>query len=413
MNNITEQFDPSALTGIVSDNALAISWCAIDETTQQHSSELYWRWRKVFEQDKTARIIEHPDYVLNDADLSSTNTGWLGFCSEGEHDIAVAVLVPKVINTRNAGSMGLHWNLQGYRLVGDRILGDQQEETLNLLAEAVPEKLQSEINCDFLLIEDLEENSTFWNAIQRTSGRGCHIFSPTSIQKRYSLELPETAEAYWGSFTSKTRGKLRRRRKSLQKAGEVALHVYESVKDITDFLEQAHQVSLKTWQTHQLGLRIKNDEQELKLFTFLSEHDAFRSFVLTLDDKPVAFIVGNQYNGTFHHEEIGYDADLRKLSPGQVLLGMVIDEFYSHNRPAAIDFGLGDAEYKQIMSNRETQSGTLWLMPRRLKMRSTLNWLKLSLFFRHSAKRLLKSTGLFTRLKKLLRKPVSGQKGGA
>ena len=417
MNNMTQNIH-SAQPVSGNDDAvtthaqLTATWCVIDEATQKHTSELYWRWRKIFEHDQSARIIEHPDYVLADVDATENRSGHLCFCSQGENDIAAAVLMPKTIDTRNAGGIGISWKLHGYRLVGDRILGDQHVEILNLLVKSVAMKMQSRSDSDFLLIEDLEENSNLWNAIHGTAATGCQTFSPTNIQQRFSIQLPASAEEYWKSFPSKKRYNLRRERKIFHNAGHVTLHSYTTVESVADFLAQAHQVSLNTWQTRQLGLRIGNDEQELKLFTFLAEQGAFRSFVLSLDDKPVAFVVGNQYNGTYHYEEVGYDADYAKLSPGQVLLGMVIDELYTQTTPTCFDFGLGDAKYKKMMSNQQTCSGTVWLVPSRFKVKATLAWLKLCLFLRRTAKQILKSTGLFRRMKQLLRKTASRQQGG-
>ncbi|VAX36132.1 hypothetical protein MNBD_PLANCTO02-2928 [hydrothermal vent metagenome] len=388
-----------------------ISSFEIDAETIAHRSELYQIWKTLFENDRSAKIIEHPDYLLLELEQylrknSSLPPAFVLLYQQEGKPIAAAVLIPKEINTKRAGAFLYTPRLQGYRLAGDRLLGEESVESTQKLFSEIHHILQKQ-KSHFLLIEDLEKESSLREVAQQL--QGCQLFSPTGLQERLRLELPPTLEEYWKTFSSKRRYNLKRERKILEKKGAVTLKRIDSVEQVACFLEDAHQVSLKSWQTRQLGLRVGTSDADLQTYTFLASAGALRSYLLYLDNEPIAFMIGHQYNGVFHYEEVGFDSDYAKFSPGKALLVAGLEDIYSENKPTWFDFGLGDADYKRQMSNHHSQSGMLWIVPAGFKNRIVMRWLKTCRAMKCIARNLLQSTGLFRRLRQIIRRSKGGK----
>ena len=90
-----------------------------------------------------------------------------------------------------------------------------------------------------------------------------------------------------------------------------------------------------------------------------------RAYVLYVQNTPWAFWIGNLYDGTFHSDFMGYDPNLRKHSPGMFLLVKVIEDFCNRRgcgeQVSKIDFGLGDAQYKEVLGNLEWNDASLYI----------------------------------------------------
>src|SRR5207245_2888650 len=77
-----------------------------------------------------------------------------------------------------------------------------------------------------------------------------------------------------------------------------------------------------------------------------------------------AFWIGSVYAGTFHGEFTGYDPSYADYSPGMFLTLRIIEGLCSKDSGESvteIDFGLGDAQYKQVLGNRQWLDATVYL----------------------------------------------------
>ena len=157
-------------------------------------------------------------------------------------------------------------------------------------------------------------------------------------------------------------------------------------------------------QTQYLGLRVQNDDAELKLLTFLATQQALRCYLLFKDETPVTFFIGHQFNGCFHLDEIGYDRAFAKHSPGQVLFLKILDDLLAHNTPDWLDFGGGDAQYKRTFSNHASRSGNMLLVPHSFRARTKLGYLKLCHALKIAARSILEKSGLKTKVRQFIRR---------
>ena len=379
----------------------------IDESFFAHVSGEYWAWRELVERDDAAVITQHPDVVLTDLRFSREpqhRSPVLVTCQRGGPRIAAAVLVPKSIAGEKR--FGPAWNLQGFRLAGNRIIGDQSPESQQAVLSAIRDHMTA-TRADFLLAEDVESDDTLIAAGEHPCV-GLKTFHPAPPQRRHRIQLPDSLDEYWQKFNSKSRNTLRRKVKQF---GECRLERITNTDQVSDFLEHAQTVARNSWQSDLLGLRIHNDDCELQLFTELASLNALRCYLLWKDDAPVSFCIGTQHNGVFHYEEVGYHRDFSRKSPGQVLVIKMLEDMFAHDPPSIFDFGGGDAEYKRQFGNAIGESGHIWLLRPGLRSRLIVNYLGGRRLLSVTLRSVRDRTGMLERVRQWTRKGLKRSSG--
>lgn len=386
---------------------VAFHW--LDEADRQHVSPQYWQWCELFERDPTARVAQHPDHLF--AELGATtiaddrlddrasSAAVLCRAVAGTQPVALGVLVPKRLSLRQAGGFVPNISLSGYRLAGNRFLGNADEAlTRQMLAACA--NFSAEQKTTFLLIEDLERHDPLFAAAESLTELGFRVFSPTGLQERLKIEFPANPADYWAKFSSKTRNTFKRKQK---KIGTTRLERVTHPDQVAEFLATAHAISRRTWQSEKLGLRIHNNHAELRLFTVLAMHGWLRSYLLFVDGQPAAFLIGTQHLGLFSYEEVGYDRDLADRSPGQVLLLQVLDDLCRHDPPRVFDFGGGAADYKQLFATTSSTSGNVWLVAPGLRSQACLTYLRGCRWLDRTARAVIQKIGATTLLRQWIR----------
>ena len=354
----------------------------INDAVRNHTSEVYWDWRKSFESDPRATPLQHPDLVLSELETTSgesTQKPVLVRGGIGRGKNGCAILIPKTIRTSQLGGVGPDWKLQGLRLAGGRILGNAESAELQNSILKTAASYATKSSADFLLIEDLDESTPLFDAVYDHSAHECLLFVTHDFQRRHYIDFPATEAQYADSISNHSRKLFRR---ALKKCPNAHLERITAVNQIPDFLDTAHEISRHSWQSNQFGMRIRNDEKELRLLTSLAVNGLLRSYVFRIDGIPVAFAVGNQHGHSFRYEETAFNPEFRQFSPGRTMLQLIIEDLLRHDSPKTFDFGFGDAEYKQQFANRESRSGTLWLVPPGLRARLALAHLNVCRQFR-------------------------------
>lgn len=391
---------PDSATSIATNGPAVIP---IDEATTRHLSQTYWDWQAAFDRDPSASPLQHPDFVLAELSANRTPThldAALVRETCPNEQSTLGVLIPKSIRTSQVGGVGPAWRLNGYRLAGGHFLGAQAtpEQIDRLLRLAISHA--SDTKADFLLIEDLDVSSQLYRSVQEQASRGSELFVSHDFQPRRYIDFPVEPADYWKTFSSRSLSKFRR---NLKKFGQTQLERVTELDQIPEFLQSAHEISQQSWQSRQFGLRIRNDDAELRQLSALAQHGLLRSYLWRVEGKPAAFAVCNQHGGCFRYEEIAFRAEFSQFSPGRTMLHQIVDDLLRHNPPQSLDFGGGDAEYKQQFANRESRSGTVWLVPSTWHARWSVSYLKACRRVRHVARTLIKSSGLGTKARQWVR----------
>ncbi|WP_298867077.1 GNAT family N-acetyltransferase [uncultured Gimesia sp.] len=392
---------------------LQIRFDTLDIALQQPVSKIYQSWKQLFENDPNSNIYQNPDHLVHCiSDLQESHTGQSGYlmlCIQNEKTIAAGILLPKSHNSKCLRKLGLTRFFQGYYLCGNRFLIDpefEEDETLqNDLLKSLLSFCQNQ-KAAFLLLDDLLLDQPLNRSIPGIND-GFLSFSQSGYQNRNLIHFTDNPADYWNQFRSKSRTKHRRR---LRQNSEMHLVRITEPDQVVEFLENAHQISVNTWQTQRFGLRIKNAQSELDELTSLAINNQLRSYLLMKGDQPVAFKLGYQHKGTFRDLEFGFDLNYAQTSPGEALLLLIFEDLIQHNTPAIYDFGEGDGEYKQRYSSEITQSRSLMLLPPTLKNRCLLSYLYTSRSMSQLLRKTLKATGIHTAVRQIFRYGKIGSK---
>lgn len=355
-----------------------------DVTAWQDSAH---RWGTTFQQ-----LPEYARLHLLRPEVPRTLAGFWMSSPEGQ-----AVLLPKRLPVGRSIA-AIAGGMSGYWLAGNGVFGPVAEQVLVPAIQSAAEIVRQE-RAAFLLLEDVDIDSPIDLAARALMQEGWTLFTPTGWQPRWRIHLPPTADEYWSKFNSKRRGNLRRQQRKL--GGEVLR--FTDADRVDEFLALAHTVSLKTWQTRTIGLRVGNTEFEREAYRLAASENRFRSYVLVKDGQPISFAIGTTAESRFHLEEIGYDPAFSEWSPGMTLLCHMLDDFYRDQPPRLFDFGGGDAAYKRTLANSESRSATLWLIAPGWRRQGAMRLFQWVRSFLKSSHRLLGEGDFRARLRRMLR----------
>ncbi|MDB5385248.1 MAG: hypothetical protein JWM11_894 [Planctomycetaceae bacterium] len=354
-------------------------------------------WQELFERDAAATIFQHPEYAICElGHLPKSKLPCLMLLARHQGRlVGFGALVPKVSRSTHVGGVGPSMKIHGYRLVGNRFLGGSHSTVEQSLLEAAMREVRKR-GARFLLIEDLDQSASLFEKSKSLEQRGFRVYSPTGMQVRLKIQLPKTYAEYWSKFSGKTRSTFRRQEKRL---GDFRVVYSNSVEHVADFLRDANQISVNTWQTEQFGLRIRNDQFELAQFTFFANQGALRSYLLYLGDLPVTFVVGMQFRGVFRYDEVGFDRKYHSVAPGKILLIKLLEDLFAHDTPQWFDFGMGDADYKRVFANHESTAGNVWILPPGLRSQCLVAFLNGSRKIRQLGRSMTQALGWYTRMR--------------
>jgi CelD/BcsL family acetyltransferase involved in cellulose biosynthesis len=124
-----------------------------------------------------------------------------------------------------------------------------------------------------------------------------------------------------------------------------------------------------------------------------------RMYVLYLNGKPSAYWWGVVYGETFHSCALGYDPEFHNYSPGSYLLTKGLESLCQQG-VKELDFGLGDARYKQQFGDNNYKEATISLFAQTLQGISLNCILSLNNVMTLIAKRILKRFKIIETLKK-------------
>lgn len=184
------------------------------------------------------------------------------------------------------------------------------------------------------------------------------------------IDMPPTLDAYLDDLGKRSKKSLAYSRRRLLRdfADDVEVTCFEQEQDAERFLDHASEISKKTYQWHLLGLGLRDREDLEARLRFAASKSWLRSYVLYCSGRPVAFMLGYQYNGCFYYTDVGFDPDYGQWSVGSVLQIEVIEDLYNRgNRPELFDFSTGFGDHKARFGNREQKEGNLLLLPRTLR----------------------------------------------
>jgi hypothetical protein len=294
-------------------------------------------------------------------------------------------------------------------IIHEGILGQLDEQG----AQEVVQQLWSMLaagDADAIDFHYLCEDSLLLRALHQ---RGPRVFCEKTPRwsTHREMNLP-TQGGLLETLRGKHRTHLRKRAKELDDAfaGRIDWRWLTHVDDVTSLCARLERVATTTYQRG-LGAGFYDNEEFRKRLQLFASRGQLRVQLLEIDGQARAFWFGFVYKDAFHSAETGYDPDLRDHEVGTLMFVRMVDEL-AREGVRRLDFGLGDAHYKERFGHRTWRETSVWLFAPTLKGAALMVYVRLLATVDQAARRLVDRLGLRDRIKNAWRrsrsKPVPG-----
>lgn len=286
------------------------------------------------------------------------------------------------------------------------LLGCCDPRTSAVLVRALRVAIQR-LDVDCIYFSTLRVGTALYSDLGdcRTALRICE---PLVVRRHRAMTLPSTLDGMWSRLSAKVRKNLRRQARVIEEAYGSSLWVstFHKAQDLDTMIADVEHVARKTYQ-RALHVGFTDDPWTRRRMQLCAEEGWLKAYVLYVKGEPVAFWIGTLFHGTFHSNFMGYDPSLAHLSIGMYLIVKVLETMcQSHSEGARIeriDFGLGDAQYKEVLGDCEWRESSFSCYTDRWRSK-WLYWAeRIILFGDHKARLALERLGKFDSIKKFWR----------
>lgn len=196
-------------------------------------------------------------------------------------------------------------------------------------------------------------------------------------ERLYCVDIEGDFEKYLARWSSKSRYNLRRSVKKLQERNPKGLlEIADKPGQMDAFLREAAAISRTTYQSRLLQSGLGYDERSVRAMEELAERGDARGYLLRDGDQAIAFAWCSGSGDRLTYDVIGYREESAALSPGSVLLYLIVEDLFRLGRFKVFDFGVGEASYKQMFATRALDFADAYLFRPlwRHCLRAWLHW---------------------------------------
>jgi hypothetical protein len=284
-------------------------------------------------------------------------------------------------------------------------LGAESPENCVALVSQILESLKNG-EADIAVLKGVRPGSPLFETALHVPGALVRDHFPaTQLHRR--MKMHESVQEFQQSLSGVDRREQKRRAKKLLQefSNDVRIECLSRPADLDRMFRDVDEVARKTYQRG-LGAGFVDTPNLRQLIKLWAERDRLRAYVLYAAGKPCAFWIGTLYGSTFHGDFMAFDPALGKCAPGMYLLMRTIEGLYADQqdcRVTDIDWGHGDAEYKEMLGNQSWEEATISIFAPTVRGVS-LNALRSPvILFDRYARRVLERTRLLPRIKKAWR----------
>ena len=373
------------------------SSCLLSETDDfdvanvDHSLDQDPRWLATFVQDDDKRLER---FVLEQSGVP------IGSATFFIHPSALRIAISD-------------WSLYGravkrYTLFAqplfDEIAVTDHCASLMALFEQISKRLKAD---EVIFLQSVIDGSPLSKVLSGDSplSRKYHILEYGERYRHRYIDFTGDYNHYLSQLSASTRSDLKRTQKRFiaKVNGQYQTVCYQNVNEVGAFLDAAMAVSALTYQYKLLGAGLRDRAILEKRFTTTANLGWFRSYVLFVNQQPIAFQVGHLYQGCYNAQEIGYDPDWAKLQVGIFLHTEIVSDLLANpNLVKRFDFGNDDNTHKQRLSNADRVEKYVYLIPRHWRNDLIVHAMRAINSISTLAGRFLKRYGLRKRVRQLL-----------
>ncbi|HZW93532.1 MAG TPA: GNAT family N-acetyltransferase [Candidatus Eremiobacteraceae bacterium] len=316
-----------------------------------------------------------------------------------------AMLVGRLEHTRLRSKIG-YLNLAGISsraliFAYGSLLGDASVQNCNDFMQSVLSALRDG-EADLALFDHLRVGSFLHERALVASGVATRDHLATA-ETHFVMSLPGDIKDVYAGLSGNHRSDLKRKAKKLMAdhQGSVKVLCYREPSELEGWMQQVEEIAKKTYQRG-LGVGFQNDEETRRRLLLCAEKGWLRAYILHVGGTPCAFWIGTVYHGRFCSDYLAFDPAFSQYSPGTFLLMKVVEEFCAEG-VKGIDFGFGEARYKEQFGNNPLTESSVFLFsptPKGILLNATRTSAGL---MDKAAKKLLEGTNLLPRIKKVWR----------
>ncbi|MBN1129338.1 MAG: GNAT family N-acetyltransferase [Chitinispirillaceae bacterium] len=285
-------------------------------------------------------------------------------------DRPVSMVIGRVIDHRIECSIGyFSFSLPRLRvltLLYGGFLGEQTERTAAAVMAALRQSLDTN-EADALYFNSLPTRSPLFARVTTDPPFVCrnHI---ASLQVHHEMAVPAKRQDFFKNMNSKHRTHMKKKYEKLEYdfPGAVSWKFHQAVEDIRRLSGDSETIARQTYHRG-LGIGFICNAESMERLALTASQGRLLSPVLYVNAKPCAFIIGELFKDRYYLNYVGYDPAYAKYSPGIILLIKIMETLCdAYPSIQFIDFGFGDADYKQRFSSGTWQESSVYVFARRI-----------------------------------------------
>lgn len=255
---------------------------------------------------------------------------------------------------------------------------------------------------DLATINLIPEGVPLWAAFGEIGWRVFGARAPHWSNHRQLLLKPEPGFLL-RNMRSKHRSWIKRKERELEMAfpGRVRWTSHRNITTLVDLCAKMELVARRTYQRG-LGAGFINDEETRRRLALFANRGHLRAYLMEIDDEAKAFWLGEVYKGTFHSSATAFTTEMREFEVGTLLFLRIVDELVQEG-VKRLDFGLGDAHYKERFSDKTWREATVQMFAPTRRGIQLLAAIGVGNYTNEAVRKVARRLGLVDRIKKLWR----------
>ena len=191
--------------------------------------------------------------------------------------------------------------------------------------------------------------------------RNCIRYVPRQYQNVY-VDLSSSFDDYLKAFSTKSRTTLRRKIRKFMDAsgGKIDWRQFHLPGEMETFQRLAREVAEKTYQERLFRGGLPSTPAFLENMQSLAERDSVRAFLLSYQEKPIAYLYCPVQDGVLRYDFVGHDPQFNELSPGTVLLCLALQSLFQECKFRLFNFGQAGVQQKNQFSTGQVYCADIY-----------------------------------------------------
>ncbi|MBN2180476.1 MAG: GNAT family N-acetyltransferase [Sedimentisphaerales bacterium] len=240
------------------------------------------------------------------------------------------------------------------------ILGEPDNDVSTILMSVLMKLLRSR-KVSMVFFNHLKTDSHIYTLSRKAPGIFGRNYFP-SIESHWVMSVPDTIESFYKSCSTSNRKQYKKCIRRLENTfpDKIRTVIYSQENDLDETVAYISGISAKTYQ-YSLGCGVVDNSFTRALLTRAAQKGWLRIHVLFIDNEPSAFETWMRYGKAYHGHGIGFDPKWKKWRIGTVLFLKTIEHVCNDTGVDNIDFGFGDADYKQSYGDKQWNEANIYI----------------------------------------------------